>query len=81
MLLNSMQGEVAHMNAITNEFYRGYRRCTKLVEGFYYPYFVEFTEPEKSYIWLQPLSTPSKTDQPYAKPTISENHLIQGRLF
>jgi type I restriction-modification system DNA methylase subunit len=40
MLVNSLTGEIAHMNSITNEFYRGYRFQTKLIDGCHYPYFV-----------------------------------------
>jgi type I restriction-modification system DNA methylase subunit len=54
MLFNSLSGEIAHMNTITNTFYRGYHLHTKLIDGYHHPYFIEFTEPEKSYIWLHP---------------------------
>jgi len=53
MLLNSLQGEIAHMNTLSNEFYRGYKVSTTLVDGYHMPYYVEFTEPELSYIWLR----------------------------
>lgn len=54
MLLNSLQGEIAHMNTLSNEFYTGYKVSTALVDGFHMPYYVEFTEPELSNIWLRP---------------------------
>jgi type I restriction-modification system DNA methylase subunit len=54
MLLNSLKGEIAHMNTLSNEFYKGYKCCTTLVDGFNIPYYIEFTEPELSYIWLKP---------------------------
>ncbi|WP_342644890.1 N-6 DNA methylase [Mucilaginibacter sp. CSA2-8R] len=37
MLLNSLQGEIAHMNSISNEFYTGYKVDTVLFDGCYYP--------------------------------------------
>jgi len=54
MLLNSLQGEIAHMNTLSNDFYNGYKTSTTLVDGYHMPYFIEFTEPELSYIWLKP---------------------------
>jgi len=50
MLLNSLQGEVAYMNTLSNDFYKGYKVSTTLVNGYYMPYNTEFTEPELSYI-------------------------------
>lgn len=61
MLLNSLQGEIAHMNTLSNEFYRGYKVCTTLVGGFHIPYYIEFTEPELSYIWLKPGTPQAKS--------------------
>jgi type I restriction enzyme M protein len=58
MLLNSLTGEIAHMNSLSNEFFRAYHCQIKLIEGHYYPYFIESTEPEQSYIWLHPQKKP-----------------------
>ncbi|UEG53445.1 N-6 DNA methylase [Mucilaginibacter daejeonensis] len=55
MLLNSLQGEMAHMNSLTNDFYRGYKVSTTLVDGYHMPHYIEFTEPEQSCIWLRPV--------------------------
>jgi type I restriction enzyme M protein len=55
MLLNSLQGEIAHMNSLSNEFYTGFKVTTLLVDGYYYPYYTEFTEAEQSYIWYKPI--------------------------
>jgi type I restriction-modification system DNA methylase subunit len=60
MLLNSLQGEVAHMNSLSNDFYRGYKVKTKLVDGYHMPYYIEFTEPEQSYMWLKPIKVQLK---------------------
>jgi type I restriction enzyme M protein len=60
MLLNSLTGEIAHMNSLSNEFFRGYECRTKLIDGHYYPYFLEFTDPERSYIWLHTQPSPDK---------------------
>jgi type I restriction-modification system DNA methylase subunit len=85
MLLNSLKGEIAHMNTLSNEFYRGYKVSTTLVDGYYMPYYVEFTEPELSYIWLGPIQNvkpktrfitpfePARASQPI--------NGIQGSLF
>lgn len=79
MLLNSLTGEVATMNSISNEFFRGYHVKTQLLNGHYYPYFVEFTDPEQSVIWLRPQPAPA----PQApKPTeLTKAQFFQGTLF
>jgi len=51
----TLKGEIAHMNSLSNDFYRGYKVQTTLVEGYHMPYYIEFTEPEQSSIWLRPL--------------------------
>ena len=53
MLLNSLKGEIAHMNTLSSDFYIGYKVSTTIVDGCHIPYYVEFTEPELSYIWLR----------------------------
>jgi len=68
MLLNSLKGEITHMNSLSNEFYTGYKVCTTLVNGFYMPYYIEFTEPELSHIYLHPLKgndVKAKFDRPF----------------
>jgi len=55
MLFNSLTGEIAHMNSLSNEFYRGFKVCTTLVDTHYIPYYIEFLEAEHSYIWLHDL--------------------------
>ena len=90
MLLNSLTGEIAHMNSLSNEFFRGYRFQTKLVDGHHYPYFVEFTDPEESRIWLRlpvepadpaPSAPTDEDPQPAAtRPGVNQS-LIQGTLF
>ncbi|MHB8208443.1 N-6 DNA methylase [Mucilaginibacter sp.] len=60
MLLNSLQGEIAHMNTLSNDFYKGYKVSTTLVNGYHMPYYIEFTEPELSYIWLRPVKQQAK---------------------
>ncbi|MGY3215287.1 N-6 DNA methylase [Mucilaginibacter sp. HD30] len=79
MLLNSLTGEIAHMNTLSNEFYRGFKVQTTFVDGYNIPYYVEFTEPELSYIWLRPLKVQevkSKFDMPF-EPVRSE-YTING---
>jgi hypothetical protein len=55
MLLNSLTGEIAHMNSLSNEFFRGYNVQTTLVDNHHIPFYIEFLEPELSHIWLHPL--------------------------
>jgi type I restriction-modification system DNA methylase subunit len=52
-LLNSLTGEVAHMNTLSNDFYCGYKTGVVLIDGFYYPYFKKFTDPAESYNHLK----------------------------
>ena len=85
LLLNSLTGEVAHMNTLSNEFYRGFKVDIVLVDGFYMPYYVEFTEPQLSYICLQPLKVKgqkSAFDKPF-EPVSSMLSVtgVQGSLF
>jgi type I restriction-modification system DNA methylase subunit len=83
MLLNSLTGEIAHMNSLSNEFYSGYKLGTMLKDGYHYPYYIEFTNPEESYIWLRPTATSKNVfETPFEtvkSPLMSEG--IQGRLF
>lgn len=68
MLLHSLQGEISHMNTLSNDFYTGYKVSTVLVDGFHMPYYTEFTDPELSYIWLHPLKgqdAKPKFDKPF----------------
>ncbi len=60
ILLNSLQGEVAHMNTLSNDFYKGYKVSTTLVNGYRMPYYIEFDQPELSYIWLRPVKQQTK---------------------
>jgi hypothetical protein len=70
------------MNTTTNDFYRGYKVQTTLVEGYHMPYYVEFTEPEQSYIWLRPVKEQAKYDKPFEPVRISKPvNGVQGSLF
>jgi type I restriction enzyme M protein len=85
MLLNSLTGEIAHMNTLSNEFYNGYKTSTKLVDSYHMPYYTEFTEPELSYIWLKPLkgkeAKPAFT-MPFEPVRASQPiNGVQGSLF
>jgi len=55
MLLNSLTGEIAHMNSLTNEFFAGYKTDTILKNGYHVPYYVEFADCNESQIWRQSL--------------------------
>lgn len=83
MLLNSLQGEIAHMNSLSNDFYRGYKVSTVLVNGHHYPYYIEFTDASQSQLWLKPVKEAApKFDKPFEP--VSTTTLIsgvQGSLF
>ncbi len=85
MLLNSLQGEIAHMNTLSNDFYCGYKVCTTVVQGHHIPFYVEFTEAEQSYIWLHPLkgnSPKSAFSTPFEPIRTSQPiNGVQGSLF
>jgi len=73
------------MSSLTNEFYKGYKVATTMVNGYHYPYYIEFTEASKSSIWLHRLKG-HKPKSPFnksfgsvrAKQPISG---VQGTLF
>lgn len=84
MLLNSLKGEIAHMNTLSNDFYIGYKVDNTLVDDYHLPYYIEFTNPELSYIWLKPnakVANP-KFYKPF-KPTSAPQPINgqQGSLF
>ena len=84
MLLNSLQGEIAHMNTLSNDFYKGYKVSTTLVNGYHMPYYIEFTEPELSYIWLRPVKDQTKSafTTPFEPVKASQPiNGVQGSLF
>lgn len=82
MLLNSLQGEIAHLDSLSNNFYDGYKVCTILIGEHYIPYYTEFTSPELSKIWLKPVEGKSKFAAPFepARATYVING-VQGSLF
>ncbi len=41
LLPNSLQGEIAHMNSLNNEFYTADKVSTILVDGYYMLYYTE----------------------------------------
>ena len=80
MLMNSMIGEVANMDSLSNEFFRGYQVKTMLLNGHYYPYFVEFTDSLQSFIYLHPPGKAAARD-PGQDEDKSKLVYIQGNLF
>ncbi len=50
MLLNSLTGEIANMNSLSNEFFTGYQVQTTLLNGYHMPCYVEFSDLALSYI-------------------------------
>jgi type I restriction-modification system DNA methylase subunit len=85
MMLNSLTGEIAHMNTLRNDFYRGYKIDTVLVDGYHIPYFVEFTNADESYICLHDLKgTTSKStfNTPFESVRAAQPiNGVQGSLF
>ncbi len=85
MLLNSLQGEVAQMNTLSNEFYKGFKVSTVLIDGYYMPYYTEFTDAALSYIWLKPFqgkAAKPKFDKPFEPVQVSQPiNGVQGSLF
>lgn len=51
MLLQSLTGEIAHMDTLSKVFYRKYKVGTRLLHGYHRPYFIEFDDPQESYLW------------------------------
>src|SRR3569832_2152577 len=85
MLYNSLTGEVAHMNTLSNDFYRGFKVCTTLVDTHHIPYYVEFTNSKQSLICLLELKgttlksaflTPFESVSPF-----KTMNGVQGTLF
>lgn len=85
MLLNSLQGEVAHMDSLANRFYTGYEVCTTVVSGHHIPYYIEFTDPQLSNMWLREkveAKIPPSFDKPFEPVTFNhQGEGIQGTLF
>lgn len=81
MLLNSLTGEIACMNSLTNEFNVGYKVHTTLVNGYHSPYYVEFTDAKQSSIWLQELKVKQAFDTPFEPLSIKYETGIQVSLF
>lgn len=83
MLLNSLAGEIAHMDSLSNAFYTGYKAETVLRHGYHYPYYREFTDPEESYIWLRPgpTTSPQGFSEPFDPSSSPIVPGVQGTLF
>lgn len=79
MLLNSLSGEIAHMDSLSDTFFTGYRIGTKVFDGFHYPGFYEFTNPEESSIWLRRSSKAEESKD--FKEVIVPSGMQQGSLF
>lgn len=57
---------------------------TKLIDGYHMPYYVEFTEPEQSYISLKPVIEQAKPkfDKPFGPVQAAQPiNGVQGSLF
>ena len=69
------------MITLSDEFYKGFKTDTVLVDGFHMPYYTEFTEPELSYICLQPLKAKvasPKFDKPFEPLRAMPTSGVQG---
>lgn len=80
MLMQSLTGEIAHMDSLSNKFFAGYHIHITLCEGYYYPWYREFTNPEESAIWLRPKEKVEKAfpENPIVLP---QSIYLQGTLF
>jgi len=76
MLLQSLTGEITHIDSLLNEFFTGYHVNTTLCNGYYHPWYREFTNPKESVIWLRPKKKP---DIVFPEKTAGAYH--QGTLF
>jgi hypothetical protein len=85
MLLNSLTGEIAHMNTLSNEFYTGYKTATTIVNGYHMPFYTEFTDAALSYICLYDLKgnkAKSVFNMPFEPIRASQPiNGVQGTLF
>jgi tRNA G37 N-methylase Trm5 len=85
MMLNSLTGEIAHMHSLSNEFFTGYRTATVVVNGYHIPYYIEFSEPVLSQIWLHPLkgnNSKSAFDNSFEpEKALLPINGVQGKLF
>lgn len=50
MLMNSLKGEIAHMDSLNGNFLSAYRIDTVLINGYYMPCYSHFTDPAISVI-------------------------------
>lgn len=71
LLLNSLTGEIAHMDSLTNKFFESYQTGTVLMKGQYLPYYTVNTDPDKSAITLKVIEQ-AKSQAPT---------FVQGSLF
>ncbi|WP_295772239.1 hypothetical protein [uncultured Mucilaginibacter sp.] len=71
------------MNSLTNDFYRGYKVSTTLINDYHMPYYIEFTEAERSHIWLRPVKEAAPKLDKQFEPMRASQHVngIQGSLF
>ncbi len=53
LLLNSLTGEICHINTLSNELFTGYKVGTVFSMGYRLPIWSKFTDPEKSRIVLR----------------------------
>jgi len=80
MLLQSLKGEIAHMDSLSNTFFTGYRIGTILHNGHHHPCFRQFSRPEESRIWLK---LPRKEEKPIPgkSAVFPPGDVKQGTLF
>ncbi|MCR8559279.1 N-6 DNA methylase [Mucilaginibacter sp. BJC16-A38] len=85
MLLNSLTGEVCHIDTLRNSFFKGYRLFTVLQDGYHLPFYREFSDSNESHIWLRPKDPEAKQNRfntPFelVKSPLMSNG-VQGDLF
>ena len=82
-LLQSLTGEVAHINSLTNEFYGGYKIGTVLRDGFHMPCYLPIDDRVDSYIWNVTRTSGKKRefDTPFNPVSTGPITGTQGDLF
>jgi len=79
MLLQSLDGEITHMNTLTNEFFKGYCAGSTLYNGYYFPWYKQFLDPVKSSVCQMNQNKSEKSSQP--ANIIPPTNMRQGSLF
>jgi len=81
MLLQSLSGEIAHMDSLSNSFYSCYRIGTVLRDGYHYPYYRWVTDPAESVIVIRSKEANSPAQASFNPVPMPTGKGQQGSLF